>query len=365
MKIAILGLRMTVGIRLIVETLGQALVRAGHEVVFVGDREYGPPRGITSFAVSGHSYTSMAVDALRPGLYRSVLGVLRRHEPDLCYFISVHPAVWGLARRIRKSVRSSAGRAPSIATHIHDPVPHPGPVMPAILLSQHLQVRAADRVVVYGEQLKKQVLGKYRVPERKVIVIKHGASRPPRNEPPDAAEPRWFSFLGRIEPYKGLDVFLDAAIRVRRTNPTAEFFVGGVGELRRYRSAFDELGGAVSIANREVSNEETDRVMRRSWAVVLPYKSATQSGVIPVAYWNGAPVIASDVGAIEEVVEEGETGFLVPPGDAAVVADRMNALFGDVEGRRRMGARAFDFYDRCLRWEAIGEELLSHLLAEP
>jgi len=98
--------------------------------------------------------------------------------------------------------------------------------------------------------------------------------------------------------------------------------------------------------------------MKASWAVVLPYQSATQSGVIPVAYWNACPVIATSVGALWEVVRDDETGYIVERGDSAAIADRMQRLAGNQELRSRLGGGAFSFYDRWLRWERIADDLV-------
>jgi glycosyltransferase involved in cell wall biosynthesis len=105
--------------------------------------------------------------------------------------------------------------------------------------------------------------------------------------------------------------------------------------------------------------------MQASWAVVLPYSSATQSGVIPVAYWNACPVIVTRVGALEETVRDGETGFMVERGDVPAVADRMLQLSGDRALRWRLGGGAFSFYDRWLRWERIAHDLVTAFHPSP
>ena len=69
MKIAIIGLRLTVGPRLIVDTLAPAFKKLGVEVVFVGERNYVPPPGVDAVSVSdGTSYPAMLRDSLRPSL---------------------------------------------------------------------------------------------------------------------------------------------------------------------------------------------------------------------------------------------------------------------------------------------------------
>jgi glycosyltransferase involved in cell wall biosynthesis len=108
-----------------------------------------------------------------------------------------------------------------------------------------------------------------------------------------------------------------------------------------------------------VSNEEIDQIAQRSWAVVLPYRDGTQSGVIPVAYYSACPVIVSDVGSLPELVTS-ETGMVVPPNDAARLAEAMLSWM-DSERRREAGQAAFRFYKKHLIWDNIVVEFLQHL----
>ncbi len=361
MKVALIGLRLSVGNRLMVDTLADAFLRLGVEVIVVGERRYRPPDGVEAVGVSdGASYPAMLRDSLRPGFYRAAVDALAAARPDVCYFVSVHPANAFLAHAIRRRVRTADGRRPAIAMHLHDPLPHPGGASIVIFLTQQLSIRFADRIVVYGAELARQVWRYYGVPRGRIATIRHGAYRAGRDTPPpDGAGFRWFSFLGRIEPYKGLDVFLDAALRVHASDPACRFYVGGAGDIAPYRDRIGALGDSIVLEHRELTNAETDEVMQASWAVVLPYASATQSGVIPIAYWNACPVIATHVGALGEVVREGHTGFIVERGDVNAVADRMRALRGNESLRSRLGGEAFSFYDRWLRWERIASDLLN------
>jgi starch synthase len=359
-KIALVGLRLSVGPRLIVDTLGPALQQLGVDVVFVGERSYTPPDGIPVRAIAdGGSYGAMLRETFQPSFYRRAIDVLVDESPDVCYFVSSHPANGPLAMAVRRSVRNPDNGPSPVAMHIHDPVPHPGASSLAIFATQLFGVRAADYVVTYGGTLAQQLQRWYGLARQKILTIRHGASRPPREAPPPMAHTyRHFSFLGRIQGYKGLDVFLEAARRVAQTHPKARFYIGGAGDLEPYEKAIAALGDKVTVENRELTNEETDDVMQDSWAVVLPYRSATQSGVVPVAYWNGCPVIVTRVGGLGEVVREGETGFIVRRGSAEQVAERMRQLQGDRALRYHLGNGAFSFYDRWLRWERIAHDLM-------
>lgn len=361
MKIALVGLRLSIGMRLIVDSLGAALAQQGHSVVFVGARHRlpGPVRAVATHG--GSSYPAMLRQALSPRFHRDVVLALAREKPDICFFFSVHPANGLLCREVRRHVRAGSGRPPVVAVQIHDPVPHPGPAWPLIFGAQLLMARAADRVVVFGQTLADQIVRLYRVRRDRIIVVAHGASRPPRSHAPAEIPSRHFSFLGRIDGYKGLEIFLAAAKRFAGEWPEARFRVGGAGSLRPYRRALEALGDAVMVENRELTNDATDRIMQASWAVVLPYTSGTQSGVIPVAYWNACPVITTRVGSFPELVREGETGFLVEPRDPDAVFQSMRRLWNNPALRQSMGRQAFALYDQALRWEAIGEQLVAAL----
>lgn len=80
--------------------------------------------------------------------------------------------------------------------------------------------------------------------------------------------------------------------------------------------------------------------------VVLPYIEATQSGVVPVAYNYGKPVVATSVGALPDCVIDEVTGLLVPPRDPHRLADAIVRLLDSPVERHRMGREAKDQLDR-------------------
>ena len=75
------------------------------------------------------------------------------------------------------------------------------------------------------------------------------------------------------------------------------------------------------MLDRYIADDEVEALFRAADVTVLPYRSATQSGVTHVAYALGCPVIATDVGGITETVREGETGLTAPPEDPRALAD--------------------------------------------
>ena len=124
-------------------------------------------------------------------------------------------------------------------------------------------------------------------------------------------------FFGYIRRYKGLDILLKAMPQVLAKN--ADAFLLVVGEFYEPRAQFDalvrngKLEGTLQILDRFVPNDEVGLYFSAADVVVMPYRSATQSGIIPIAYQFAKPVITTRVGGLADFVEEGKTGFLVPP----------------------------------------------------
>jgi len=166
-------------------------------------------------------------------------------------------------------------------------------------------------------------------------------------------------FFGYVRPYKGLADLLEALRLARPDSWDTLLVVGEFYEPReRYAVALDDpaLRGKVKVVDRYVANEEVATYFAAADVVALPYRSATGSGIAQVAYGAGVPVIATRTGGLEEVVEEGKTGLLVPPEDPAAFARAVERYFdGDLAAPLREGvARVRARYS----WGALVDALL-------
>ncbi|MFH1502981.1 MAG: glycosyltransferase [Candidatus Eisenbacteria bacterium] len=147
-------------------------------------------------------------------------------------------------------------------------------------------------------------------------------------------------FFGYVRKYKGLAHLLRALPRILE-RLDVDLLV--VGEFYDDRAAYDgiieELGIAdhVTVVAEHVPDEDVGRYFSASDVAVLPYVSATQSGITQVAYAFGLPVISTSVGGLPEVVLDGETGYIVEPEDDAALADAVIRFF---EGGERDRLRA-------------------------
>ncbi|NNG26602.1 MAG: glycosyltransferase, partial [Ignavibacteriaceae bacterium] len=82
----------------------------------------------------------------------------------------------------------------------------------------------------------------------------------------------------------------------------------------------------VKVVNEFVPNEEVAKYYEVSDIAILPYRSATQSGILNVAYGFNKPVIATDVGGLAEFVDEGETGFVVKPDSPDAIVEGVKSF---------------------------------------
>ena len=141
---------------------------------------------------------------------------------------------------------------------------------------------------------------------------------------------RTILFFGIVRKYKGLDVLLRAMPRVLSSIDCDLVVAGEFYEpVGKYKQLVRDLGidSHVRIENRYIPNEEVPAFFSQADVLVLPYLSATQSGVARIATANGLPIIASRTGGLSEAIEENVTGFLVPPGNVEALAERLICFF--------------------------------------
>jgi len=130
-------------------------------------------------------------------------------------------------------------------------------------------------------------------------------------------------FFGYIRPYKGLDTLLEALPHVLQHHPVTLLVVGESYEgIAHYVERTKKLGiaDAVVLHTQYVPNDSVSMYFSACDVVVLPYRSATQSGIVQIAYQFGRPVIATDVGGLAEVVLHEKTGLIVPPDNPPALA---------------------------------------------
>ncbi|WP_405410895.1 glycosyltransferase family 4 protein [Maribacter sp. Asnod1-A12] len=120
----------------------------------------------------------------------------------------------------------------------------------------------------------------------------------------------YISFVGRISPYKGIDIFVEAAKTISKSFPEAKFLIGGK-TARGYQLDFlSSSHDNITINHKFLSNSELSSIIIKSKLIVCPYKDATQSGVIMTSYALGCPVLVTPVGGLPEYVAHNINGMI-------------------------------------------------------
>ena len=260
-----------------------------------------------------------------------ILRRIRRFRPDVIHFQQGH--MWfNLALPLL--------RAYPLVVTIHDPRYHVGDRdsqrTPQGIMD--FGFRRADRVIVHGEALKRQVVTLFGRSAENVHVIPHVAIGCTRTPGPREDDGKTVLFFGRIWDYKGLKYLINAEPLVSAEVAEARFVIAGAGDdFAPYQKRMARPERFV-VHNRFIDSSERDELFRQASVVVLPYIEATQSGVIPLAYSFGKPVVATRVGALAEAVDEDVTGRLVPPHDTPALAAAIVDLLRDPVASRAMGA---------------------------
>lgn len=255
-----------------------------------------------------------------PWTWLGAAATIRRESPDVVVFQWWHPITalssWYLARRARRAgVR--------VVFVCHNAWPHEG--FPFARALTRLALRTGQSLVALSEPVASELRGL--LPTMSVRVIPHppfSVLEPTPDSSPDAWRQRIGAppaakiilFFGNVRPYKGVRDLVDAFPRVTASTSAVLVVAGTFFEsIEDYRARIEELGlgDSVRLFDEYLPNEEVAPLFALADLVVLPYRSASQSGVIPLAAALRKPVVATNVGALPDALAG--SGVVVPPGD--------------------------------------------------
>ena len=240
-----------------------------------------------------------------------------------------------------------------LVTTIHDVNFHPGEEKITTKFAKFFFERLSDVIFVHGEKLKKEL--EKNVKKNKIFVIPmigHNISPMERYiedfDDSKISDENIILFFGRIGYYKGLEYLIKASEVVKKVVPDIKVIIAGRVEKGKYDiTNFNKI--KKMIKNKDyfelhpyyISWKYATELFIKSKSVVLPYIEGSQTGVVPVAYRFKKPVIATDVGALSEIVENGKTGYIVPPKDFKAIADKIIKLIKNDELRLKMGKEGY------------------------
>ena len=288
-----------------------------------------------------------------PLIGRGLRRYVDRHRIDLVYCTMTH--LWNAF--VVRTLRTS--RARYVFT-VHDAVLHPGERIAVRQLLLSREIREADGLVALTDHVRQQALhlaAPRSIPSWVIPLppLRYGEAEAPRRL--DAGRPVRLLFFGRILPYKGVDLLGDAFRIVLERGLDVELRVVGEGDSSALARSVRGLPRVV-IENRWVPEREIGSLLASADIVVLPYREASQSGVIPVAYAHGVPVVATPVGGLLEQVVPNVTGVISGDVTPPAIADAITSLVTNPDLYARCSEAAMHYARERLDWPSTAEQLV-------
>jgi len=386
MRIVIVGTAYPLrgGIAHYIALLRDALVRRGHEVriltfkrqypkiLFPGKSQEEADSGVEqAHAVRQEQLaaTDIAIDSINPLSWMQAGAIAAKFQPDLIlfkYWMPFFAPAYGVIARVAKRLAKKRGqRPPSIVFIADNVVPHE--MRPGDLQLTRFAFRAVDYFIVHSDAVERELL---RVaPSAKHVKLPHGIfeifgeavsradARRTLGLPQDASV---ILFFGYIRKYKGLDILLRAIPVLLKRMPELRVVVAGefYGNEAEHRSLIQSLNipeKNLLLATDYIPNDQVAKYFAAANVVVLPYRSATQSGIVPIAYQFDRPVIVTDVGGLRESVIDGISGLIANEATPEDIAANVLRFFDEqLEATLTAGAKE---EKKKYSWDAFAEGL--------
>lgn len=241
---------------------------------------------------------------------------------------------------------------------VHDPFPHTGEITARKKFNYKMAMKMVRHFVLLNDKQKEQFCKSYHVRHEQILINRLGVydniSTFVRQQYSKTSHN--VLFFGRISPYKGIEYLCQAMLKVKEQVPDATLTIAGGGKMYFDISPYQNLNW-VKVINRYVGMEELAGLLQNCALSVCPYTDATQSGVIMTSYSLCKPVVATNVGGLGEMVEDGKTGLLVSPKDINALAHAIIALLNDDAKREEMADNIRnDYFVGDKSWKVIAEK---------
>ena len=348
MRICYVLLSPTFGMHQYTSDLANRMAQSGHDVSLVTTSHCPRDRYLPEVRVYNPvdtQDTGFSADALRFSGARAALAEIGALLPDVVHITGPHAwnvtLLWMLRQTETPVVHS-----------LHDLEPHSGSPYGRLLhIWNQGVIRQADEILVHGQRYRERLLESGLAPERvtytPLLHLSLGAAWLERLESlaADVHHEPWGLFFGRMERYKGIDHLLAAAAALDgQPQEDRRLVLAGPGDVGVLWG--EPLPQGVEVLGGLVGDDEALDLFRHCGLVVLPYRDATQSALVGHAYYFRKPVIVTRTGALPEYVVEGETGWVVPPGDPQALTEALREALGDMDRLARMGEAGRAWYDR-------------------
>lgn len=220
---------------------------------------------------------------------------------------------------------------------MHDPFLHSGKSSLRKIFFRKLSIYLIPKITLLNNAQKDQFIKKYRINKNRILINSLGVYDAINNFNTKDINHQDFNilFFGFISSYKGLEYLCESMKIIHKKCPSATLTIAGSGNLYFNFSQYRNLD-YIKLINRYIEMSELASLLESCSIVACPYKDATQSGVIMTSFAKIRPIVASNVGALSEQIENNKTGILVPPCDTNSLANAIIELYQHPEILRQM-----------------------------
>ena len=312
-------------------------------------------------ACDGFEYLGTGVGSSKLGKSIAFARALARYERVMPSYDIVHLHISARGSYKRKSIMARMARKAGKYVILHD---HDGEFEKAFEEGGDAYRRdvrktfgIADRVVVLSEEWR-DYFAENVCDSGKIVVVHNGVKVPA--EPCSPCSHQDILFLGRLDANKSPDVLLRASRQVLERFPGTKVVFGGDGEVEKNKALAEELG----IANHcefhgWVSGAEREGLFARAAVYCLPSKNEGLPMSVLEAMARGIPTVATPVGGVPQVIEDGVSGFLVDVDDVDALSDRLNILLDKPGLRENVGPASRNTVTRLFNVGGSIEQLLA------
>lgn len=350
--------------------LARGLKAAGNAVSLIG--EAGGRLAAADLDHHGHFYRPLATRAagrLPKPLVRAAKGVL--HGLDLARLpgllrrlgADVIHLQWAPLPILDQLALPALRRIAPVVMTVHDTTPYNGAEPWLMAAGLGRLIRGVDAVICHTEAGRGRLL-RQGVAASRLFVVPHGLLGTPTDTASEPAGHIRLLQLGKLKPYKGVDVLIEA-LALLAPAERARLRIKVVGEPHldpaplRARAEALGLGECLAFELGFVPDDRMAALIANADAMLFPYRQIEASGVLMQAVAAGLPVVASRIGAFAELLEDGRQGLLVPPGDPLALAAALRRLATTPTCLTAMRSGMRQRRDRIPGWDAIGHQTMA------
>jgi len=295
----------------------------------------------------GNNVKNFIIDSIFITRLIKFITTIRNEHPDIIHFQTWNNLWTCLFLPFFKKYK--------IITTLHAVKPNVGTKKIRQIIARNLNIRYSDCLIIHGKKAENEL--KEIGVEKKYYIIPHGDYSFFTKYCKKIEETNSVLFFGNIIDYKGLEFLIKSEPLITQKIPNVKIIIAGQGNLEKYRKLIKHEN-SFEIYNEFIPDKQVAELFQKAKIVVLPYIEASQSGIIPIAYAFKKPVVVTNVGCIPEVVDDGVTGFIVPPRDVNALANAIIKLLKDDELRKQMGENAYKKMKEELSWDKIAEKTI-------